>query len=138
MALAVAAALFLGGAAAQAAAQGGPESARSTLSGAYTDAQARRGGEIYRKHCTDCHVPAAVTGVVFQRAWAGRTLYDYYELIRATMPNDNPGKLSRGQYADVVAYLLKLSGFPAGGRALPTDSAGLRRIRIEVEPSPSQ
>jgi S-disulfanyl-L-cysteine oxidoreductase SoxD len=133
---AVAAALLLGGVVRSAAAQDAAPAESSTLAGAYTDAQARRGGDTYRKHCTECHVPAAVSGNVFRRAWAGRTVYDYYELIRTTMPNDNPGKLSRKQYADIVAFLLQLSGMPPGERALPTDAASLRRIRIEVEPSP--
>jgi mono/diheme cytochrome c family protein len=111
---------------------------RSTLDSVFAEAQARRGAETYRKHCTECHVPAAVTGVVFHRAWAGRTVYDYYELIRSTMPNDNPGKLSRSQYADIVAYLLQLSGLPAGERPLPHDTAVLRHIKIEIPVVPSR
>jgi mono/diheme cytochrome c family protein len=134
----VAAILLLGGAVGAAGAQEAPPAETSTLAGAFTAAQARRGGEAYRRHCTECHVPAAVTGPPFRRAWAGRTVYDYYELIRTTMPNDSPGKLSRGQYADIVAYLLQLSGLPAGDRPLPTDTAALRRIRIDVEPPPSR
>jgi len=135
---AVAAVFLVVGPVPRAAAQDVPPAETSTLGGAYTAAQARRGGETYRKHCTECHVPAAVSGSAFRRAWAGRTVYDYYELIRTTMPNDNPGKLSRGQYADIVAYLLQLSGMPPGERSLPTDTAALRRIRIDVEPPPSR
>jgi mono/diheme cytochrome c family protein len=134
----VAAVFLLVGPAPRAAAQDVPSAETSTLGGAYSAAQARRGAETYQKHCTECHVPAAVTGAPFRRAWAGRTVYDYYELIRTTMPNDNPGKLSRAQYADVVAYLLQLSGMPPGERPLPTDTAALRRIRIAVEPSPTR
>jgi hypothetical protein len=37
-----------------------------------------------------------------------------------------------------VAYLLQLSGLPPGERPLPTDTAALRRIRIDVEPLPSR
>jgi len=132
------AALLLGGAVPPAAAQEVPPAETSTRGGAYSAAQARRGADTYQKHCTECHVPAAVSGSVFRRAWAGRTVYDYYELIRTTMPNDNPGKLSRGQYADIVAYLLQLSGMPPGERALPTDTTALRRIRIDVEPPPAR
>jgi mono/diheme cytochrome c family protein len=135
---AVAAALLLGGPPRAALAQDSASGATSTRAGAYTAAQARRGADAYRKYCTECHVPAAVSGVAFQRAWAGRTVYDYYELIRTTMPNDNPGKLSRGQYADLVAYLLELSGMPTGEKPLPTDTAALRRIRIDVEQPPTR
>jgi mono/diheme cytochrome c family protein len=130
------AAVALGVPGARAAAQdAAADSGRSTLAGAYTEAQARRGRDTYQRHCTECHVSAAITGVVFQRAWSGRTLFDYYELIRTTMPNDNPGKLSRGQYADVVAYLLKLSGMPPGNDPVPSDAAALRTIRIESPPA---
>jgi mono/diheme cytochrome c family protein len=131
---AVAAALILGGPLRAASAQESASEELSTRDGAYTVAQARRGAGAYEKHCTECHLPAAVGGAAFRRAWAGRTAYDYYELIRTTMPNDNPGRLGRGQYADLVAYLLQLSGMPPGQRPLPTDTAALRRIRIDVEP----
>jgi mono/diheme cytochrome c family protein len=126
--------LLLGGAGRTGAAQEAPPAETSTLGGAYSAAQARRGADAYQKHCTECHVPAAVSGSAFRQAWAGRTVYDYYELIRTTMPNDNPGRLSRGQYVDIVAYLLQLSGMPPGARPLPTDTAALRRIRIDVDP----
>jgi mono/diheme cytochrome c family protein len=135
---AVAAALILAGPPRATSAQESPPGETSTRAGAYTAAQARRGADAYEKHCTECHMPAAVSGAVFQRAWAGRTVYDYYELIRTTMPNDNPGKLSRGQYADIVAYLLQLSGMPPGEKPLPTDTASLRRIWIEVGQTPTR
>jgi hypothetical protein len=46
------------------------------------------------------------------------------------MPADNPGKLSRNQYADIVAYLLQLNGMPAGTQALSSDPKLLEKIRI--------
>jgi mono/diheme cytochrome c family protein len=104
----------------------------STLDGAFTAGQARRGADTYRRHCTACHVPAAVSGAAFRRAWAGRTVFDYFELLRTTMPLDNPGRLNRGQYADLVAYLLQLSGMPAGDRPLPSNDDALKAIRIEA------
>jgi hypothetical protein len=48
------------------------------------------------------------------------------------MPLDNPGRLNRGQYADLVAYLLQLSGMPAGDRPLPSNDVALKAIRIEA------
>jgi hypothetical protein len=50
----------------------------------------------------------------------------------STMPNDNPGKLSRDQYADIVAYLLQLNGMPAGPRPLRPDPRQLEQIRIAI------
>ena len=54
------------------------------------------------------------------------------------MPTDNPGRLSRGQYADILAYLFRLNGFPAGARELPNDDEGLKKIRIETPGRPSE
>jgi S-disulfanyl-L-cysteine oxidoreductase SoxD len=45
------------------------------------------------------------------------------------MPQDRPGSLSAEEYADVVAYILRLNGRPAGERELPADAALLARMR---------
>jgi mono/diheme cytochrome c family protein len=106
----------------------------STRPGVYTDRQATRGESAYRKHCSACHEPAGHSGAEFLRAWTGRPLFELYDLIRTTMPNDNPGKLSRGQYAEIVAYLLRLNGYPAGPRPLPSDDDKLQLIRLDPSP----
>jgi hypothetical protein len=46
------------------------------------------------------------------------------------MPDNNPGGLSRSQYADIVSYLLQLNGMPAGNLPLSSDMKLLERIRI--------
>jgi mono/diheme cytochrome c family protein len=120
-------------ASAQNAAAIGPQTAR----GAYTDAQAVRGEATYRANCTSCHATSAHTGDAFARAWDSRTAFDLFELIRTTMPIDNPGRLSREQYADIVAYLFKLNRLPAGDRPLPADDEGLKQVRIEAKPTPA-
>jgi mono/diheme cytochrome c family protein len=112
------------------------DSARTTLHGVYTEAQARRGEDAYRRFCAECHAPAVHSSRAFRQAWDGLPAFQLYELIRTTMPNDNPGRLSRNQYADIVAYLFRLNGMPPGTRALPADEAGLRQIRIASPPSP--
>lgn len=106
--------------------------ALSTLQGAFTEAQARKGEEVYRRYCIECHTPAAYVGAAFRNAWTGRTVFDLFELIRTTMPNDRPGKLGRGQYAEIVAYLLHLNGLPAGEKKLPSNEDGLKQIRIDT------
>jgi hypothetical protein len=53
-------------------------------------------------------------------------------MVRTLMPDDDPGGLERRAYADVMAYLLRMNGYPAGAAELPADDAALRRIRIEV------
>jgi mono/diheme cytochrome c family protein len=106
-----------------------------TPHGAYTEAQAARGEATYRANCTSCHATSAHSGDTFIRPWEGRTAFDLFELIRTTMPVDNPGRLSREQYADIVAYLFKLNRLPAGDRPLPADDEGLKQVRIEAKPA---
>lgn len=105
---------------------------RSTLTGVYSNDQAARGEKTYNAKCTSCHAPNAYTGEAFSRAWATLSAFDLFELIRTTMPNDNPGSLSRQQYAEIVAYLFKLNGFPAGKQPLPTEKDELKRVKIEI------
>lgn len=110
---------------------------RTTLEGVYSASQAEKGQQTYRKNCSACHAAAAYTGSAFRRLWTGRSVYDFFNLIRTTMPNDKPGKLGRGQYAEIMAYLLKLNGFPAGKDDLPDDDEPLKQIRIEL-PAPAE
>ncbi len=112
---------------------------RTTMLGSYTESQARKGEEAYRKFCSECHTPRFYASRAFRQTWNGRSVFDLFELIRTTMPGDRPGRLSRGQYADIVAYLFRLNGMPAGDQALSTEEVGLTRIRIEapVPPPPA-
>jgi S-disulfanyl-L-cysteine oxidoreductase SoxD len=119
--------------AATASAQNAPAASAPASHGAYTEAQATRGEATYRANCSSCHTTSAHTGDTFFRAWETRTAFDLFELIRTTMPNDNPGRLSRQEYADIVAYMFKLNRFPPGERPLPTDDEGLKQVRIEAK-----
>jgi hypothetical protein len=56
----------------------------------------------------------------------------FFELLRTTMPNDDPGRLTADEYAAVIAYLLQLNGYPPGDRSLPAGGAALERIRFEA------
>lgn len=106
--------------------------------GAYTATQATRGEKAYRTSCNSCHAPSAYTGESFTQLWVGRTAYDLVSLLRRTMPNDDPGVLPKQQYVDIVAYLFRLNGYPPGARALPSEDAVLRRVRIDPLPARSR
>lgn len=107
---------------------------RSVRDGVYTAAQAVRGEARFQEACAECHVPGQFAGATFVRSWSGRSAYDLFSLIRTTMPFDNPGRLSREAYAEVLAYVFRLNGFPAGERELPSDDGGLRLVRLEPPP----
>jgi len=110
----------------------GPNGTRSTSAGVYTDEQASRGRDMYAMQCKSCHTPASHTGVVFANSWDRRPLSDLYQFIVTRMPKNEPGSLQPDEYADVLAYLLKLNELPSGSEPLPADSVALKKIRIEV------
>jgi len=109
-------------------------STKSVLQGVFTDEQAARGDAEHQANCTACHSTTNYSGAAFAKTWAGRTAFDLFDQLRTTMPEDNPGGLSAQQYTDIVAYIFKINGLPAGAEPLSTDPEALRLIRIEVKP----
>ncbi len=108
----------------------------TVLDGVYTAAQAERGQAQFSQNCAACHgsgltgngeAPALVGGE-FISNWAGLTAGELFERIRTTMPQDNPGKLSRAQYSDILAFILKANGYPAGQKELDQRTEFLKAI----------
>jgi hypothetical protein len=52
------------------------------------------------------------------------------------MPQTNPGALSPDQYSDILAFVLKSNGFPAGPRELSKRSEYLNAIRFDAPAQP--
>jgi mono/diheme cytochrome c family protein len=130
-----------------AAQEAAPAESRSVWDGVYTEDQAKRGEEIYRKECAACHGASLtggesappLTGGAFLSNWNGLTLGDLFDRIRKTMPQGSPGKLTRQQNADVLAFALSANKFPAGKSDLPLKSEFLKEIRFEsVKPEPKK
>ena len=109
----------------------GRDGQTTTTVGVYTEEQADRGRKAYDSQCARCHETARFTGEAFIEAWQGQPAYALFDSIRTTMPEDNPNSLRPQQYADIVAYLLKLTGFPAGSDELPATSAALKAVRLD-------
>lgn len=97
----------------------------------FTEAQVQRGIKVYELFCAECHMPVQFTMDVFTNTWNGRYLFEIYELIRTTMPYENPGRLSKKEVADVLSYILSLNNLQTGEYDLPTTSSKLKQIRIE-------
>ncbi len=108
--------------------------------GIYTEAQAARGATAYARYCAACHGASldglgeapALVGAQFTADFNGLTVGDLFERIRTTMPLDNPAGLSRDQYADILSFMLKSNGFPAGHKDLNRRSEFLNAIRFEA------
>jgi mono/diheme cytochrome c family protein len=111
---------------------------RSVLDGVYTEAQAERGQRIYEQECSLCHGPQEFSGPAFLLTWNGQPVGALFMHIRMTMPQDNPGHLRVTEYADVIAYMLKLNTFPTGENELPSDVETLTRIRIDRPANPGR
>jgi mono/diheme cytochrome c family protein len=115
----------------------GQDGQTSSTAGVYTEEQAARGQKAYDSQCGRCHETARFTGEAFIEAWKGQPAYALFDSIRTTMPEDNPNSLRPQQYADIVAYLLKLNEFPAGSEELPATSVALKAVRLEFQKDPS-
>ncbi|HSG00277.1 MAG TPA: cytochrome c [Vicinamibacterales bacterium] len=109
-----------------------PTDLRSTRSGVYTAEQAARGETTFARNCTGCHTTGAYATPAFVKKWNGRPLGALYSIIADTMPEDFPGVLSPAEYAELVAYLLKINRVPAGSEELPSDLAALNKIRFDA------
>jgi mono/diheme cytochrome c family protein len=109
----------------------GSAAGQSVLEGVFTSAQASRGQAQFAQTCMTCHTVAEHAGRTFGVKWAGTTLNELFELISNTMPEVEPGSLKPEQYASIVAFFLKESGYPEGQRELPSEVAALKKIRVE-------
>ena len=55
---------------------------------------------------------------------------DLFEIVSTQMPEDAPGSLELEQYADIVAFVLRLNGFEPGSGELPADADALGTISL--------
>jgi len=122
-------------ASATAQAQATDSTGKSVWQGVYNESQAARGDTEHQNNCTSCHGTEKYSGEAFAKAWIGRTAFDLFDQLKTTMPDDNPGGLSVQQYVDVIAYIFKVNGMPAGTDSLSNDPEALRRIKIDAKPA---
>jgi len=111
---------------------------RTTAQGAYTEAQATAGADLYATHCAMCH-GKALEGTYeipplkerFIGNWAHAPLGRLFDYVSRAMPQFAPGSLSPADNAAIVAYLLKQNAMPAGAKAIAPDAKALDTIAIE-------
>jgi cytochrome c len=100
--------------------------------------QQARGKTLYVDKCASCHQEnlkgttetPPLTGDQFWGNWETYSANNLAEQIRTTMPEDNPGSLSRQEVVDIVAYVLKFNEVPLTGD-LPTDVEALKQVTIK-------
>jgi mono/diheme cytochrome c family protein len=111
----------------------------------YTDAQAANGRIVFGQQCAICHgqnlrgkVGPALAGPQFLSVSQYQELTaDYlYKFMVKQMPKNAPGSLGKTQYLDLLAYILKVNGYPAGEQKLTADDGLLTQIKIEPTGKP--
>ena len=102
----------------------------TTQDGIYTSEQAARGKQVYVDVCAQCHPLDWYQGSIM-RAWEGAPIYNFFQVVRTTMPQSNPGSLRGRDYVDMLAYILELNGMPPGEDALSARRSELSNILFQ-------
>ena len=113
----------------------------SGLPALYTTQQAKAGKRVFDNKCVACHgehlqgkSAPSVAGKDFLEVANrnGWTLDDLRNVVVYNMPFNDPGTLSKHQYADVLAFLLASNCYPAGNKPFPENgSDALGKLKVE-------
>ena len=117
------------------------ETSRTIWDGVFTEAQASRGQRGYAQACARCHAEdllgsstaPALVGQAFFARFDRSTADDVTQTIRQTMPQEAPDSLGAEAYVDIVSYLFKANGSPAGAAELTADRARLRQVLVTAK-----
>lgn len=101
----------------------------SLADGVYTAEQAESGKAMFEQNCSTCH-NADFYKTVFQ-TWRGQPLQYLFEQIMSAMPADKPGALLDNEYEDIMAYVLQITGFPAGDTRLQYFGGVMGDVNVE-------
>jgi quinoprotein glucose dehydrogenase len=112
---------------------------RTVSNGVYTADQATRGGAAYQKSCSVCHLEdlsgdqfaTPLVGETFAQRWKDSNVGELFTAVKGTMPANSPGSLADETYADILAYLLTMNKYPAGGQELGTNAQELTKITFK-------
>jgi len=114
---------------------------QTTLDGVYNNSQAQRGARVYRNICSHCHEggePDAdpLFGPDFIDRWREAPLSFLHGFFSRNMPGDEPGTLKDSEYLDVLAFLLKENGYPAGSANLSVEQLTQIQLVTDAGPQP--
>ena len=132
--LALLASLLFAGVASLSAGAGAAQDPKSILDRIYSETQAQRGEAQFKASCTSCHTPRMFTGGAFAERWNSQSMGNVFEWVSVNMPENDPGGLKPQQYADILAWVLSINGYPIGSDDMPADVAVLRQYAIVDNP----
>jgi len=102
--------------------------------GWYSAAQADSGADGYFHRCAACHAlhleghkGPALSGSRFYSHFGGKKLSKLWVETSEKMPTNAPGSIPKGEAVNIVAYVLRYNGLPAGA-PLSADAANLDRV----------
>lgn len=107
-------------------------SAAQSNASLYSPSQASTGSGVYAANCASCHgeqleggVGPALSGATLRTLAKNTklTVGDLFQFMALQMPLNDPASLKREQYAQIMAYILKFNGYPAGSRPLTYQQA---------------
>jgi hypothetical protein len=105
--------------------------------GVYSAAQAERGKTSYNASCLRCHGDAlqgntapALSGDRFFTTWGSEPIASLFAKIRDTMPPNFGTSVDDQVKLDIVTYILKTNGYPAGPGELIQNGNDLASAQI--------
>src|SRR4030095_10151360 len=105
--------------------------------GVYSTAQAERGKAVSTTPCLRCHgedlagnTAPPLKGDRFQSSWGGDLIESLFTKVCDTMPPNFGTILDDQVKLDIVTYILKTNGFPAGTTELMVGSTDLANTQI--------
>ncbi len=97
----------------------------------YTTAQAARGAALYQQHCEKCHAGGYKNHA--RMKFQGKAAYPsvYYLFRRMQDQPPQTRSITQRERADIVAYMLQTSGFPAGPAELTPDFEAMKLMPLD-------
>jgi len=112
-------------------------------SGVYANEEADRGQQTAARLCGRCHGPdlrgtsqaPRLTGAAFFDRWHDLMMLDVIAWIQSAMPGNHAFFVPAKETREVVAYMLRESGVPAGREPISTDMDVLSHLLILRKPN---
>jgi polar amino acid transport system substrate-binding protein len=103
----------------------------------FTSAQADAGATKYSDNCAQCHGPTlegragpALKGKHFANPAANFHVGDIFTIVSQNMPATQPASLPQDDYVEIMAFLLRENGYPAGSTKLTFDEAKQSKVPL--------
>ena len=103
---------------------------RSVNDGVYTRDQAKIGEKLYAEQCMICHDKKYFRPVL--KRFEGQSLSILFAVMSTSMPESNPGFMTKKEYVDILAYILSLSRYARGDSELDYQDGALDEVIVEA------